>query len=92
MLVMEKIRIALVGIGAIARSQHIPVPAASRDFTLTLLGEAGILGKNREYARLYERFAALVRAGKSDVDLTPFQLVADAFLLGEWRTTDPFED
>ena len=31
-------------------------------------------------------------AGESDVDLAPFQLVADAFLLGRRRTVEPFED
>jgi predicted dehydrogenase len=38
-----------------------------------------------EYPRLYDRFAALCRAGKSEVDWRPFQLVADAFLIGERR-------
>ena len=33
-----------------------------------------------EYPRLYQRFAALCDAGKSEVDWRPFQLVADAFL------------
>ena len=36
---------------------------------------------DREYARLYECFAALISAGQSDVDCTPLQLVADAFKL-----------
>jgi predicted dehydrogenase len=38
-----------------------------------------------EYPRLYERFGALCRAGKLEVDWRPFQLVADAFLVGERR-------
>ena len=37
-----------------------------------------------EYSLLYRRFAEIVRAGKSDVDLAPLQHVADAFMLG-WR-------
>lgn len=39
-----------------------------------------------EYPRLYARFAELVSAGRSEVDWRPFQLVADAFLIGERRT------
>jgi predicted dehydrogenase len=39
-----------------------------------------------EYPRLYARFAELCAAGQSDVDWRPFQLVADAFLVGERRT------
>ena len=30
--------------------------------------------------------------GETDVDLAPFQLVADAFMLGRRRTVEPFED
>jgi len=44
-----------------------------------------------EYPRLYQRFAALVDAGKSDVDWRPFQLIADAFLVGERRIVGPHE-
>ena len=42
--------------------------------------EAGLAG---EYPRLYQRFAELCTRGESDVDVRPFQLVADAFLVGE---------
>ena len=35
-----------------------------------------------EYPMLYERFAEIVRAGISDVDLAPLSHVADAFMLG----------
>lgn len=38
-----------------------------------------------EYRGLYDRFAELCAAGKSEVDWRPFQLVADAFLIGERR-------
>jgi predicted dehydrogenase len=38
-----------------------------------------------EYPRLYSRFADLCAAGESEVDWRPFQLVADAFLVGERR-------
>ena len=38
-----------------------------------------------EYPRLYSRFADLCIAGESEVDWRPFQLVADAFLVGRRR-------
>ncbi len=44
-----------------------------------------------EYARLYERFAALIRAGESDVDLAPLAHVADAFLIGRWTEVEAFD-
>jgi predicted dehydrogenase len=44
-----------------------------------------------EYPRLYTRFGALIRAGESDVDLRPLQLVADAFLVSRREATDPFD-
>jgi predicted dehydrogenase len=44
-----------------------------------------------EYPRLYQRFASLCDAGKSEVDWRPFQLVADAFLVGERRIVAPHE-
>ncbi len=44
-----------------------------------------------EYPRLYARFADLCEAGASEVDWRPFQLVADAFLVGERRTVAPHQ-
>ena len=43
-----------------------------------------------EYRRLYDRFAALIARRERDVDATPFQLVADAFLLARWSVVEPF--
>lgn len=47
---------------------------------------------NGEYPGLYRRFANLIRTGASDVDLEPFRHVADAFMLGERRAVDAFDD
>lgn len=44
-----------------------------------------------EYPRLYARFAELCAAGESEVDWRPFQLVADAFLVGERRIVAPHQ-
>ena len=48
--------------------------------------------EDREYPDLYGRFHDLIRDGTSDVDLTPFRLVADAFLLGRREPTEAFHD
>jgi predicted dehydrogenase len=42
-----------------------------------------------EYPRMYTHFAVLCAAGKAEVDWRPFQLVADAFLIGERRIVAP---
>jgi len=52
----------------------------------TLASDAGLAG---EYPRLYQRFRKLCAAGQSEVDWRPFQLVADAFLIGERRIVAP---
>ena len=57
---------------------------------LQLPGEPERKAPDQEYARLYARFAELVRGGASDVDVRPLRLVADAFLIAERRTTAPF--
>ena len=41
---------------------------------------------------LYQRFAEIVAAGLSDADVAPLRHVADAFMLGERRIVEPFED
>lgn len=45
-----------------------------------------------EYDGIYERFAALLNAGTSDVDLAPLVHVADAFMLGKRLVTEAFYD
>jgi D-galactose 1-dehydrogenase/L-arabinose 1- dehydrogenase len=57
---------------------------------LRLPGEAEVTEPDREYPRLYARFAELVARGESDVDVRPMRLVADAFLLAERRETAAF--
>ena len=48
--------------------------------------------EDREYARLYQRFAEIVRAGVSDADTAPLVHVADAFMLGRRKIVEPFHD
>ena len=45
-----------------------------------------------EYPMLYKRFAEIVRAGVSDVDLAPLQHIADAFMLGKRNVVEAFFD
>jgi D-galactose 1-dehydrogenase len=59
---------------------------------LTLDGAPALEAEDAEYRRLYARFAALVAAGRSDVDLAPLTHVADAFLLGRRIEVEAFED
>lgn len=46
----------------------------------------------QEYPMLYRRFAEIVKAGKSDVDLAPLRHVADAFMLGRRKFVEVFHD
>ncbi len=48
-------------------------------------------GADEEYPRLYARFAELIAAGQSEVDLAPMRHVADAFTLGRRVTVDRFD-
>jgi D-galactose 1-dehydrogenase len=45
-----------------------------------------------EYQDIYRHFAALLDAGRSHVDAAPFELVADAFLLGRRAVGEAFYD
>lgn len=47
---------------------------------------------DREYPGLYEHFRQLVAGGRSDVDLTPLQAVADAFLVGKLSSAEPYHE
>ena len=59
---------------------------------LDLNGEGAVVSTDVEYAGLYGRFAELIRKKSSDVDLSPFRLVADAFMLGRRIEVEPFYD
>jgi D-galactose 1-dehydrogenase len=60
--------------------------------SLTLPDGAATHFADREYSALYERFHALIQRRESDLDLTPFRLVADAFLVGRRESTEAFFD
>ena len=58
---------------------------------LRINGVVKVEKPSEEYEGIYERFASLLKKGKSDVDGTPLRLVADAFLLGARENVDAFE-
>ncbi|MYM21627.1 Gfo/Idh/MocA family oxidoreductase [Duganella sp. FT135W] len=59
---------------------------------LWINGVEQALEKEAEYPSLYQRFADIIRAGKSDVDVAPLRHVADAFMLGQRKVVDAFHD
>ena len=59
---------------------------------LSLDGKLAHEEPEQEYPMLYKRFAELVKAGKSDVDLAPLRHVADAFMLGRRKFVEAFHD
>jgi D-galactose 1-dehydrogenase len=59
---------------------------------LSVNGELTFSAPEAEYPALYSRFAEIVKAGKSDVDLAPLRHVADAFMLGRRKFVDAFHD
>ncbi|MEO7787312.1 MAG: Gfo/Idh/MocA family oxidoreductase [Sphingomicrobium sp.] len=50
------------------------------------------IGAEAEYAHMYRRFAELIAGRQSETDLSPFRLVADAYLLGRRSEVKPFEE
>ena len=69
-----------------SRRLHLSSGGAKLDID----GERIIDGADVEYAGLYRRFAGLVRNGEGDVDLAPYRLVADAFMLGRQVEVESF--
>ena len=59
---------------------------------LAVDGQVVVDEKPEEYEKIYARFATLLDKGESLVDAAPFQLVADAFMVGRRVATDPFQD
>ena len=59
---------------------------------LAVDGTAVVDETPEEYEKIYARFATLLDRGESLVDATPFQLVADAFMVGRRTVTEAFTD
>lgn len=59
---------------------------------LALDGDAVAVEGPPEYPALYRRFVDLIDERRSEVDLAPLRLAADAFLVGRRIIVEPFED
>ena len=59
---------------------------------LAVNGEVVVDKPPTEYPRIYAMLSQLLAEGRSHVDVRPLRLVADAFLVGNRQSTDPFED
>lgn len=59
---------------------------------LSIDGEVVCQEPEAEYDRIYRRFAQLLRARESDVDLAPFRMVADCFMLARRVYAPPFHE
>jgi D-galactose 1-dehydrogenase len=59
---------------------------------LDVNGKVAVEELPAEYEAIYEHFDRLLDAGESYVDAAPFQLVADAFMIGKRREVEKFEE
>lgn len=69
--------------------QHLLLSDGGAD--LSVNGKPQSLERQSEYLGLYRRFVQLARDRKSDVDLSPLKIVADAFLCARIHPTDVFD-
>jgi D-galactose 1-dehydrogenase len=54
-------------------------------------GTQTVANPSEEYEAIYERFAKLLKKGKSEMDGSPLRLIADAFLLGARHNVEEFQ-
>jgi D-galactose 1-dehydrogenase len=59
---------------------------------LEVNGTVAVEKKAEEYEAIYEHFARLLAAGESHVDTAPFELVADAFMVGKRHEVEALEE
>jgi predicted dehydrogenase len=59
---------------------------------LQINGQPVVVPQATEYSRLYAHFAELIRARRSDTDVAPLMLVADAFLAGRRIEVEAFHE
>jgi D-galactose 1-dehydrogenase len=58
---------------------------------LTIDGAVAVQEERAEYRMLYERFAALLCEGRSDIDLAPLRMTLDALAVGRRVALPRFE-
>jgi D-galactose 1-dehydrogenase len=59
---------------------------------LQIDGQPVVVPQATEYSRVYAQFAELIRARRSDTDVAPLMLVADAFLAGRRVEVEAFHE
>lgn len=57
---------------------------------LVVDNEVTVQNPSEEYEQIYDRFAKLLKKGKSEMDGSPLLLISDAFLLGARENVDEF--
>ncbi len=79
------------------QSWNIDVDTATHKLKLTfggtrlsVNGVETVAAPSEEYEEIYARFAQLVKSGKSEMDGSPLELVADCMMLGRRSDTDAF--
>lgn len=80
------------------QSWNIDVDTATHKLKLThggtklsVNGVETVAAPSQEYEEIYARFAQLVKSGKSEMDSSPLELVADCMMLGRRSDTDAFD-
>ena len=59
---------------------------------LEINGQLEAEEKPAEYEKIYERFDGLLAKGESAVEVEPFELVADAFMMGRRLVVEAFRE
>ena len=79
------------------QSWNIDVDTATHKLKLTfggtrlsVNGVETVAAPSEEYEEIYARFAQLIKSGKSEMDGSPLELVADCMMLGRRSDTDAF--
>ena len=75
----------------IATADGPPLRLTHGGSKLFVAGQLAVEAPMAEYEGIYQHFAELLDAGRSAMDAAPFQLVADAFLVGRRTTTEAFD-
>jgi D-galactose 1-dehydrogenase len=65
---------------------------ASGGARLSVDGRIAVEKSPEEYEAIYDHFGQLLSEGRSHIDAAPFQLVADALLLGRRREVEAFKE
>jgi D-galactose 1-dehydrogenase len=77
---------------SIETADGVALKLSSGGAKLEVDGKTAVDEKPAEYEAIYEHFDRLLNEGRSFVDAAPFQLVADAFMVGRRREVDAFKE